>query len=400
MSIKRRVFVASTAAATASPWSMSALAQNRSMPGVSATEIRIGVTSPLSGVGAAWAVLHKAMNVYFEMVNAGGGVNGRKINFLMADDAFSPPKTVDQVRKLVERDDVSFIVGQIGTSTSLASRGYLHGAGVPQLFVLSGVDLWVDDLDKYPRTLGFIPLYSDEARGIADHILQTKPGAKVAVLSQHDDSSRDFVRYLKESRGRAGAILVTKEETYEVSDPTVDSQVISLQGSGADTFVFFGNPKSAAQAIRKSADTGWRPRLYLSQGNSSVEQVLKSAGLDKAKGAYSPQFLKDPNDPAWASDPGVMQFNQLMDKYGKGLARDTLAALGFCVAKTTVQVVQQCGADLSRENIVKQTMALDLDLPLLLPGLRVKTSPTARHPLRAVRIYQFDGSAWKPATAS
>jgi branched-chain amino acid transport system substrate-binding protein len=400
MSVRRRVFVASAAAATALPWSTAALAQKRSMPGVSDTEIRIGSTAPLSGVAAAWSVIHKAMGAYFDWVNASGGINGRKINFLMLDDGFSPPKTLEQVRKLVERDDVAFIFGQVGTSTSVASRDYLNDAGVPQLFVISGADLWRNDIGKYPRTVGFVPVYSDEGRSVAAHILQTKPGAKVAILYQNDDSSRDFVRGLKESRGSAGTIVVATELTYEGSDPTVDSQVISLQGSGADTFVFFGNPKAAAQAIRKSFESGWKPRVYLQQGNSSVEQVLKSAGLDKSKGAYSPQFLKDPHDPVWASDPGVVQFNQIMEKHGKGLPRDTLTALGFCVAKTTAQLVQQCGADLSRENLVKQTMALDFDLPLLLPGLRVKTSPTDRQPLRALRMYQFDGSAWKLAAGA
>jgi ABC-type branched-subunit amino acid transport system substrate-binding protein len=393
--MRRRVFVASTAVAAASTWSAAVLAQKRVMQGVSDNEIRIGSTGPLSGPAAAWSLMNKAIGVYFDMVNAGGGINGRKINFLLADDGFSPPKTVDQVRKLVERDDVAFMAGQVGTSTSVASRGYLNDAGVPQLFVISGSDMWINDLDKFPRTRGFTPVYSDEGRAIGAHLLATKPGAKLAILYQNDDSARDFVHGLKESLGRAGASLIAKEETYEGTDPTVDSQVISLQGSGAGTLVFFGNPKAAAQAIRKSADSGWKPQLYLSQGVSSVEQVLKPAGLDKAKGAYSSQFLKDPNDPVWASDPGVVQFNQIMDKYGKGLAHDTLAALGFSIGKTIAQLVQQCGADLSRENLVKQTMALDLDLPLLLPGLRLKTSAANRHPLRALRMAQFDGSTWK-----
>lgn len=371
-----------------------ARAQRSGTPGVTDSEIKIGQTLPLSGPAASYATNGKAMAAWFDLVNAEGGVNGRKLKLVQLDDGYSPPKTVEQSRRLVEREQVAFVALPVGTPTGVAARGYFNSAKVPQLFIGSGAATWVDDVAKFPWSLGWQPLFTDEGRALAKHILQTRPNAKIAVLYQNDDAGKDLVRGLKDGLGAAVKQIV-REESHEVTDPTVDSQVVSMQASGADVLVMWGSPKATIQSLRKAHDIGWRPAIYINQNSSSVPTVLTPVGLDKAKGVISAAFLKDPADPTWKNDPGLQAWSAFMDKYNSGAAKDYNAVYGTCVAQTVVQVLKQCADDLSRENIVRQTRRLDLELPMMLPGLRIKTSDAHPHPVTGLRLQQFDGTSWK-----
>ena len=391
--MNRRLLI-SAAAAFVALGTQQAFAQKKYAPGITDTEITVGQTTPLSGPAAGFATLGKAMSAYFDMVNAEGGVNGRKIKLIQLDDGYSPPKTVEQTRRLVEREKVAFIVGQVGTPTAIAVRKYLNDAGIPQLFIASGASLWDEESDKYPWSLGWQPVYTDEGRVTARHILKMNPNAKIAALYQNDDSGKDAVRGLKAELAAAGKKLVA-EESHEVSDPTVDSQIVSIKATGADVFVMWGSPKATVQSLRKASDIGWQPQIYINQNSSSVQTVLTPVGLDKAKGVISAAFLKDPADSAWANDAGLAAWVKFMDKYNAGAAKDNAAAYGSSIAQTTVQLLKQCGDDLSRENIMLQARRLNLDLPMLLPGLSIKTSDGQRHPVKGLRMQQFDGKSWK-----
>lgn len=369
-------------------------AQGAGTPGVTDSEIKIGSTLPLSGPAAGYGAVGKAMSAWFDLVNAEGGVNGRKLKLVLTDDGYSPPKTLEQVRRLVEREQVAFIAGQIGSSTGLAARSYLNNAKVPQLFVTSGAATWLEDAAKFPWSMGWLPLYTDEGRILARHILRTRPNAKIAMFYQNDDAGKDVLRGLKEVLAAAGKPLV-REESHEVSDPTVDSQIVSMQASGADVLVAWGSPKATLQSLRKAHDIGWRPTIYINPSASSVPMVLTPVGLDKVKGVMSAAFLKDPGDPTWKDDSGLQAWHAFMDKYNKGAAKEYLAVLGACIGQTVVQLLKQCGKDLSRENIMRQSLRLDMELPMMLPGLRIKTSDARPHPIPDMRIQQFDGTSWK-----
>lgn len=390
--MKKRQFIVTLAGAALGSAFGPARAANA--PGVDAKEIKIGETLPLSGPAAAYANSGKVLAGYFAKVNAEGGINGRKLNLVQLDDGYSPPKTIEQSRRLVERDQVALVVHSIGTPTSVAARGYLNSVKVPQLFVGSGAASWADEVAKYPWSLGWQPLFTDEGRSFAKHILQARPQAKIAVLYQNDDAGKDMLRGLKEGLG-ASVKQIVCEESHEVTDPTIDSQVVSMQAAGADVLIVWGSPKATIQAIRKTRDIGWAPQgFYINQNSSSVPNVLTPAGLDRSKGIYSAAFLKDPADPAWQGDAGVQEWTAFMDKFNPGIAKDYFAVYGTCVAQTTVQVLRQCKDDLSRENIMRQTRQLDLELTMLLPGLRIKTSEADPHPLRNLRLQQFNGSNW------
>ena len=391
MSMNRREFL--TMAAAGSVAGLPGLARAQT-PGVTATEIRIGQTLPLSGPAAAYAVGAIVFKGYLQMINDRGGINGRKVTVLQLDDGYSPPKTVEVTRKLVEQEEVLLMAATTGTPTSLSVRAYMNQKKVPQLFVGSGAATWADDLQKFPWSLGFQPLFSDEGRETAAHVLRQKPNAKIAVCYQNDDAGKDFLRGLKAGLAAASKQLVS-ELTHEVTDPTVDSQVISAQASGADVFMLWGSPKATAQGIRKAGEIGWKPAIFINQNATSVKNVMEVAGLDRAQGVMAAAFMKDPADPAWAGDKAMVEWKAFMDKYNPTQPRDNLATYGTLQAQALVQVLTQCGNDLSRENIIRQTANLDLDLPLLLPGLRVKTSATERHPVRGVRFQQFDGKGWK-----
>lgn len=394
MSMNRRHFLTiATAAGGAACLPGFARAQT---PGVTATEIRIGQTTPLSGPAAAWSSGAIVFKNYLQMINDRGGINGRKLTVLQMDDGYSPPKTVEVTRKLVEQEEVLLMAATTGTPTSVAVRAYLNQKKVPQLFVGSGAATWADDIQKFPWSLGFQPLFSDEGREIVAHVLKGKPGAKFAICYQNDDAGKDFLRGVKTGLAAANAQKqLVYESSHEVTDPTVDSQVISSQASGADIFLMFGSPKATAQGIRKSGEIGWKPQIFVNQNATSVKNVMEPAGLDHARGVMAAAFMKDPADPRWAADKDMAEWKAFMDRYSPAQARDNLATYGTLSAQLLVQVLTQCGNDLSRENVIRQTANLDMDLPLLLPGLRVKTSPTNRHPLRGVRFQQFDGTGWK-----
>jgi ABC-type branched-subunit amino acid transport system substrate-binding protein len=386
--------VISAAAALVAFGTQQVQAQKKYAPGVTDTEITLGQTVPLSGPAAGYATVGKAMLAYFEMINAEGGVNGRRIKLVQLDDGYSPPKSLEQTRRLIERENVAFVVAPIGTPTALAVRKYLNDAKVPQLFIASGASIWDEESDKYPWSVGWQPVYTDEGRATARHILKTVPDAKVAALFQNDDSGKDAIRGLKAELAAAGKKLVA-EESHEVSDPTVDSQIVSIKSSGANVFVMWGSPKATVQSLRKASDIDWHPQIYINQNSSSVPGVLAPVGLDKVKGVISAAFLKDPADAAWANDAGLATWTKFMDKYNAGAAKDYNAAYGSSIAQTAVQLLKQCGDDLSRENILLQSRRLNLELPMLLPGVSIKTSDSQRHPVRSLRMQQFDGKTWK-----
>ncbi len=335
-----------------------ALAQKKYGPGVTDTEIKIGQTMPYSGPASAYGVIGKAEAAYFAMINDQGGVNGRKINLISLDDGYSPPRTVEQTRKLVEQEEVLLIFQSLGTPTNTATQKYLNAKKVPQLFLASGASKWGDP-KNFPWTMGWNPTYQAEGRIYAQHILETKPDAKIAVLYQNDDFGKDYVAGFKGLLGDKATKLIVAEQTYEVTDPTVDSQVVSLKSSGADVLVTFATPKFAAQVIRKVYD-------------------------------------KDATDPQWKTDPAFKVWDEWMKKYHKGAdPLDGLNAYGYTTAQTLVHVLKACGDDLSRENVMRQAANLKgLELPMLLPGIKLNTSPTDFYPIGEMVLTRFDGKRW------
>jgi branched-chain amino acid transport system substrate-binding protein len=388
-----RAGAATAAALAARP--LPAFADNA--PGVTDTEIKIGQTMPYSGPASAYGTIGRAEIAYFKMLNEQGGVNGRKITLLSLDDGYSPPKAVEQIRRLVEQEQVAFIFQSLGTPSNSAIRDYLNENKVPQLFVATGASKFGDP-QHYPWTMGWQPNYRTEAAIFAKHILQNKPDAKVGILYQNDDFGKDYLNGLKEALGDKNAGMVVKEASYEVSEPTVDSQVITLQGSGADTFVIAATPKFAAQALRKAYDVGWKPVEYLTNVSVSVSSVMKPAGPEKCVGAMTGAYGKEPTDPRWKDDPGVNQWREFMAKYMPGAdTSDVNNSYGYAVASTLVQVLKQCGNDLSRERIMKEAANLkDLELPtFLLPGIKINTSPTNYYPIRQMQLERFNGTTWE-----
>jgi branched-chain amino acid transport system substrate-binding protein len=393
--ITRRTFLQSSAAAAAFAAGASS-ARADDTPGITDTEIKIGQTMPYSGPASAYGVIGRTEAAYFKMINEQGGINGRKINFISLDDAYSPPKTVEQVRRLVEDEKVAFLFQTLGTAPNLAIRQYLNDNKVPQLFVSTGAAVFADP-QHFPWTIGFNPNYQTEARIYGKHILATKPDAKIGVLYQNDGFGKDYLIGLKDGLGADHAGMVIKEVSYETSEPTVDSQVVTLQGSGADIFIIAATPKFAAQAIRKSADLGWNAVRYLSNVSPSIATVLKPAGLEKSKGLITAYYGKDPTDARWKDDAGMKGWQDFCAKYmSAATVNDANAAYALGAAGTMVQVLKQCGADLSRENVMKQAANLkDLELPLLLPGMRINTSPTNFSPIRQMQLASFDGQSWQ-----
>jgi branched-chain amino acid transport system substrate-binding protein len=372
-----------------------ALAQKKYGPGVTDTEIKIGQTMPYSGPASAYGVIGKAEAAYFAMINDQGGVNGRKINLISLDDGYSPPRTVEQTRKLVEQEEVLLIFQSLGTPTNTATQKYLNAKKVPQLFLASGASKWGDP-KNFPWTMGWNPTYQAEGRIYAQHILETKPDAKIAVLYQNDDFGKDYVAGFKGLLGDKAAKLIVAEQTYEVTDPTVDSQVVSLKSSGADVLVTFATPKFAAQVIRKVYDIGWRPVHYLTNVSISVAAVLAPAGLEKATGIMSAHYIKDATDPQWKGDPAFRVWDEWMKKYHKGAdPLDGFNTYGYTTAQTLVHVLKACGDDLSRENVMRQAANLmGLELPMLLPGIKLNTSPTDFYPIGEMVLTRFDGKRW------
>ncbi len=372
-----------------------ASAQRSYAPGISDGEIRIGQTMPYSGPASAYGTIGRAEAAYFQMVNEQGGVNGRKIVLVSLDDSYSPPKTMEQTRRLVEQEQVALIFQSLGTPTSIVVRKYLNDRKVPQMFIAAGATFWGDP-EHYPWTIGWQPSYQSDARIYAKYILEHLPKAKIAILYQNDDAGKDYAKGFKDGLGpEAVKRMVVAETTYETSDPTVDSQITTLMASGADTFFEHTTPKFAAQAIRKVCDIGWRPTHFLASVSASVSSVLEPAGLDKAQGIISGAYLKDPTDPQWNGDQGYQDWLAFMKKYyPDGNVSETFNVYGYSVAQTMVQALRQCGSDLSRENIMKQAANLNLDLPMLLPGIRVSTTPTDFYPVKQMRLQRFEGKQW------
>jgi ABC-type branched-subunit amino acid transport system substrate-binding protein len=374
-----------------------AAGDKRYAPGVSDTEIKLGQTMPYSGAASAYGAEGLAELAYMKMINDQGGVNGRQIRLLSLDDSYTPPKTLEQTRKLVEQDQVALIFSPLGTASNTAIQKYLNDRKVPQLFVASGASKWADP-QHFPWTMGWQTNYQTEARIYARYILEHKPDARIAVLYQNDDYGKDYVAGLKDGLGAKYQQMVVAEASYEVSDPTVDSQMVTLHSSGADVFVDITTPKFAAQAIRKTYDIGWRPLHILNTVGSAVGAVLQPAGLDKSIGIITAKYYKDPSDPQWQSDPAFKEWLAWMQRYNpEGNLSDYYNVLGYNLAMTMVHVLRQCGDDLSRENIMRQAANIHgLTLPMLLPGVTINTSPTDYRPLKQARLVRFDGKSWVP----
>jgi len=366
-------------------------------PGVTDTEIKLGQTSPYSGPASAYSVIARTQLAYFKMINEQGGINGRKINLISIDDAYSPAKTVEQTRKLVEQEEVAAILNPLGTPTGLAVRKYLNDKKVPQLFVGAGATLWGDH-EHFPYSIGFQASYQAETAVYAKYVLTKKPDAKIALFYQNDDAGKDYGNGFKKGLGPDNVKkMVVAEATYESTDPTIDSQIVKLKASGADVLFMHAIPKQAAQAIRKIGEIGWKPDMFfLAATSTSITSVLKPAGFDHSKGIISSYSFKDPNDPQWQKDKDVQDWAEFMKKYfPDGNVQDQLIVYGYVVAEATVQVLKQCGDTITGENIMKQAASLDIALPMMLPGIRLKTSPTDYFPVEAMRLERFNGEAWE-----
>jgi len=365
------------------------------MTGVTATEIKVGNTMPYSGPAAPYGTLGRAMAAYFDTVNRAGGVAGHKITFISLDDAYTPPRTVEQTRKLVEQEQVAFVYATVGTAASLSVRKYLNTKHVPQLSVLSGASTW-NDPKTYPWSMSGIASYELDGRMVAQYILKHKPGAKIAVLYQNDDFGRDHITGLRKALGtKLGAMLV-KESTFEVTDPTVDSQVVSLQTSGADTLYVVGIPKLMAQAIRKADELGWHPLRFITYTGAPVAATPTLAGLQVFKGTISHNNLKDPQDPQWANDPEMKSFVDWMNKdFSKPDIKNGYIFSGWALAKSLVDILKTCNGDFSRENVMKAFTHLhNFRAAGLLPGLTLSTSPTDYTEYQTMRNMEFDGARW------
>jgi branched-chain amino acid transport system substrate-binding protein len=393
--LTRRTILA--AASAVSVAALPARAAKKYGPGVTDTEIKIGNTGPYSGPLANASPIPLSTEAYFKMVNAQGGVNGRKITWISYDDGYSPPKTVEMTRKLVEEDEILLLSGSVGTPTNTAVWHYLNEKKVPQLFPSTGATKW-DDPKGHPWTMAFFISYQAEGRIYAAYILKNKPDAKIAVLYQDDDFGKDYLKGVVDGLGAKAASMIKTKATYETTDPTVDSQIIELQASGCDVLVTVAIPRFGALAIRKMAEIGWKPLHILNGIASSVGATLKPAGLENAKGIISDNSFKDPTDPEWFNDAGYKQWLSFMDKYyADGDKTDQQTVYGYSIAETTSQVLKQCGDDLTRENVMKQAANLHgLELPMLLPGIVINTSPTDFAPIKQAQMRRFDGERYVP----
>ena len=371
-------------------------AQKRYDPGATDTEIKIGNIMPYSGPASAYSAIGKAEAAYFQKINDEGGINGRKIKFLSVDDGYSPPKTVEMARKLVEQDEVLFIFQVLGTPPSSAIQKYMNTKKVPELFVASGASKW-DDPQNFPWTMGWAPNNKVEGTIYGRHIVQTKPDAKIGVLFQNDDYGKDYLQGFKDGLGDKAAKMIVSEVSYEPSDPTVDLQIITLKASGADVFFNVTMTKAAAQAIRKAYDIGWKPLQYLNSISQSVGTVLTPAGLDKSVGIISAAYLKDPTDKQWENDPAIKEWTAWMKKYyPDGNLSDFMNVYGYAAAQTLVQVIKQCGDNLTRENVMRQAANLkDFPIDVALPGIKLNTSPTDYAPFKSVHLERFNGKQWE-----
>ena len=375
-------------------FALPAAAQKKYDPGASDREIKIGNTNPYSGPASAYGTIGKTIAAYFKMVNEQGGINGRKVNFISYDDGYSPPRTVEMARKLVEQDEVLFVFQTLGTPSNTAIHKYMNMKKVPQMHVATGATKW-NDPKNHPWTMGWQPNYQAEAKIYAQHILKTKPDAKIAVLYQNDDYGKDYLKGFHDGLGAKKSMIV-REVSYEVADPTVDSQIVQLQASGADVFFNITTPKFAAQAIRKAYDIGWKPVHYLNNVSIGIGSVLTPAGLDKSVGLITTAYIKEPTDKQFENDPAIVQWREFMKKhYPDGSLIDNLNVYGYSVGATIAQVLRQCGDNLTRENIMRQAANMKGWRPeTLLPGVAIHTSSDDFAPIEAVQLQRFNGKEW------
>lgn len=397
MTSARRSFVIRAAAVVlaAAAFSGAALAQKKYDTGADDKEIKIGNIMPYSGPASAYGVIGKAMGAYFDMVNAQGGINGRKIKFITVDDGYNPAKTVEQARKLVEEEEVLLVFAPLGTPPNSAIHKYMNQKKVPQLFVATGAAKWGDP-KNFPWTMGWQPPYTGEGRIYAQHLLESFPNAKIGILYQNDDYGKDYLKGFEEGLGAKTSQIVSKV-SYEVTDPTVDSQMVTLKNSGANVFFNITTPKFAAQAIKKAAEIGWKlDAHYLNSVSASVGSVLKPAGLDNAVGLITTQYLKDPTDPAWANDADFKAWTDWMKKYYPGGdLTNAFNVTAWTHALTMAQVLRQCGDNLTRENVMRQAANLNMqNVPMLLPGVEIKTGTDDYYPVEKEQLSKFDGKTW------
>jgi branched-chain amino acid transport system substrate-binding protein len=394
--IQVRLGAFAAALALAASLSTAASAQKKYDTGASDTEIKIGNIMPYSGPASAYGVIGKTEEAYFRKINAEGGINGRKINFISYDDAYSPPKAVEQARKLVESNEVLLIFQSLGTPSNSAIQKYMNSKKVPQLFVATGATKW-NDSQNFPWTMGWQPNYQSEARIYAKYILQKMPNAKIAILYQNDDYGKDYLKGMKEGLGAKAASMIVAEESYETSEPTIDSHIVTLKATGADVFFNISTPKFAAQAIKKNAEIGWKPVHFLNNVSVSIGSVMKPAGFEASQGIVSSNYYKDPTDPQWKDDPAMKAWNEFLDKYYPEANRaDSAVMYGYIVAQGLVHVLKACGDDLTRANVMKQAASIkDFEPAGLLPGIKANTGPTDFAPLSQLQLMRFKGESWE-----
>jgi branched-chain amino acid transport system substrate-binding protein len=394
MRSSQHLCIAALAAALMAFTSGSALAQKRYDTGASDTEIKVGNIMPYSGPASAYGVIGKTQEAYFNKINAEGGINGRKIKFISYDDGYSPPKAVEQVRRLVESEEVLVVFNPLGTPSNTAIQKYLNSKKVPQLFVATGATKW-NDPKNFPWTMGWQPSYQSEAHIYAKYLIKEKPDGKIAILYQNDDFGKDYLKGLKEGLGPKDSMIIA-EESYETSEPSIDNHIVKLKASGADVFISITTPKFAAQALKKLAEIDWHPAQFVSNVSASVGGVIKPAGFENAQGILSAAYAKDGADPQWDNDPGMKRFFEFLAKYyPDGNRLDGSTVYGYGVAQTLVKVLQMCGDDLTRANVMKQAASLkDFEPDTLLPGIKINTSPTDFAPIEQLQMMRFKGEKW------
>lgn len=359
--------------------------------------IKIGQTMPYSGVASSYGVIGRVEAAYIKMINEKGGVNGRQIEFISLDDAYSPPKTVEQTRKLVEQDDVVAVFGSVGTPTNLAVHKYLNSKKIPQLFVSSGATMW-NRYKEFPWTIGWLPDYDSEARIYAKYVLRERPDARIGILYQNDDSGRDYLNAFRDELGEERARkMVVSVQSYQATDPTVTSQIMALKASGADVLFTHATPKFGAQAIRSVYEIGWKPLHIVSTNTNTIAGTLAPAGLERSQGLVSAFILKDPGSPEWADHPDYKEYMAFMQKHAPGLdARDSWVTYGYIAVQALVKVLEMCGDDVSSANIMKQARNIDFTPTMLLPGIKARTTPDSGHPpITSMQLAVFEGTSWK-----
>jgi branched-chain amino acid transport system substrate-binding protein len=390
-----KLAAASLALALIAATTSTASAQKKYDTGATDTEIKIGNIMPYSGPASAYGIIGRTEAAYFKKINEEGGINGRKINFVSYDDAYSPPKTVEQARKLVESDEVLLVFNSLGTPPNSAIQKYMNSKKVPQLFVATGATKW-NDPQNFPWTMGWQPNYQSETQIYAKYILKAMPNAKIGVLYQNDDYGKDYLKGLKDGLGAKAASMIVLEESYETSEPTIDNHIVKLKATGADVFINITTPKFAAQAIKKISEIGWKPTHFLNNVSASVGSVIKPAGFENSQDIISAAYLKDVSDPQWKDDPGMKAFLEFMTKYfPEGDKLDGGTIVGYGVAQTLVEVLKKCGDNLTRENVMKQAASLkDFRTEVLLPGIKINTGPNDFAPISSLQLMKFKGDKW------